>query len=156
MTNSRGVDVVLNSLSEYNLMASWESVATFGHFIEIGKRDIQSNNNFPMWEFNKPKSFSSVDLYHLFQERPNFAKETVKTVMDLLRSKVFHVHQPFQVFGVSELEDVLRRFQSGKNSGKMVVEMRDDDLVRTILDIVPVYIFNKDATFLISGGFGSL
>ena len=43
-THGRGVDVILNSLSGESLVASWECMAPFGRFIELGKADIESNS----------------------------------------------------------------------------------------------------------------
>lgn len=40
LTNQKGVDVVLNSLAGDALVASWECIAPYGRFIEIGKKDI--------------------------------------------------------------------------------------------------------------------
>ena len=48
MTEGKGVDVVLNSLSGDGLRASWECMAAFGRFVEIGKADITSNSGLPM------------------------------------------------------------------------------------------------------------
>jgi hypothetical protein len=36
LTNNKGVDIVINSLSEEMLIASLNCVAMFGHFCEIG------------------------------------------------------------------------------------------------------------------------
>ena len=43
-TNGRGVDLVLNSLSEDKLQASLRCLATSGRFLEIGKYDLSQNN----------------------------------------------------------------------------------------------------------------
>lgn len=43
MTNGRGVDVILNSLAGEFLRRTWDCIAPFGRFIEIGKKDAQSN-----------------------------------------------------------------------------------------------------------------
>lgn len=42
-TGGKGVDVVLNALSGSLLKASWNCIASFGRFVEIGKRDIEQN-----------------------------------------------------------------------------------------------------------------
>jgi fatty acid synthase len=42
-TNGRGVDLVLNSLSEEKLEASLRCLATGGRFLEIGKFDLANN-----------------------------------------------------------------------------------------------------------------
>ena len=47
-TDGRGVDVVLNSVSGEMLEHSFELMAPYGRFIEIGKRDIDSNRGLPM------------------------------------------------------------------------------------------------------------
>jgi fatty acid synthase len=43
-TNGRGVDLVLNSLSEEKLQASVRCLAPQGRFLEIGKYDLANNN----------------------------------------------------------------------------------------------------------------
>lgn len=51
MTNGKGIDIVLNSLSGKGLISSWECIAPFGHFVEIGKRDIHALKDLPMFKF---------------------------------------------------------------------------------------------------------
>lgn len=48
MTRGTGVDVILNSLSGQALRETWECIAPYGRFIEIGKVDIASNSSLPM------------------------------------------------------------------------------------------------------------
>lgn len=43
-TNGRGVDVILNSLSEEKLQASMRCLAKGGRFLEIGKFDLSNDN----------------------------------------------------------------------------------------------------------------
>jgi NADPH:quinone reductase-like Zn-dependent oxidoreductase len=47
-TNGRGVDLVLNSLSEDKLQASVRCLAPRGRFLEIGKFDLMNNNTIGM------------------------------------------------------------------------------------------------------------
>ena len=44
-TNGRGVDLVLNSLSEEKLQASVRCLAIGGRFLEIGKFDLSNNRH---------------------------------------------------------------------------------------------------------------
>ncbi|KAM0165973.1 hypothetical protein ACHAQE_002074 [Botrytis cinerea] len=156
LTNNRGVDVVLNSLSGDMLLASWDCVAPFGRFIEIGKQDILSRSNLPMGQFSQPKTFSSIDLLPLAQKRPDIAKRALQTVVKLIDEKKLHVPQPFNIYGISEIEKVLRLFQSGRNLGKMAIELRNNDSVQAILPRKADYEFEKNATYLIAGGLGGL
>lgn len=45
MTNGRGVDVILNSLAGEFLRRTWNCIAPFGRFIEIGKKDAQDHGH---------------------------------------------------------------------------------------------------------------
>lgn len=53
LTNSRGVDVVLDSLAGVALHETFECLASLGRFIEIGKRDILAYSRLDMAMFNK-------------------------------------------------------------------------------------------------------
>ncbi len=48
MTGGRGVDVILNSVAGQLLQEGFDCLAPLGHFIEIGKRDIQQNSALEM------------------------------------------------------------------------------------------------------------
>ena len=115
-------------------------MSQFGRFVEIGKQDIYSHHHLPMWQFRKIASFSSVDLYPLFSERPAVARAAFEAVMTLFAEKKLKMPQPFTIFGVGEIEDALRLLQSGRGSGKMTIEMRKNDLVRVSVFIVYIEI----------------
>ncbi|KAK0909413.1 DmX-like protein 2, partial [Friedmanniomyces endolithicus] len=51
LTNGKGVDVVLNSLTGEALRQTWHCVAPFGYFIELGQQDILGNTGLDMGPF---------------------------------------------------------------------------------------------------------
>lgn len=61
-TNSRGVDVILNSLAGELLNESWRIIADGGTMVELGKKDILAKNNLPMEPFGRNASFRAMDL----------------------------------------------------------------------------------------------
>ena len=61
-TNGKGVDVVLNSLAGEALRQTWECIAMFGRFIEIGKKDILANSGLEMMPFLRNVTFAGVNL----------------------------------------------------------------------------------------------
>nr|XP_023908643.1 highly reducing polyketide synthase azaB-like [Quercus suber] len=155
-TRGRGVDVVLNSLSGENLVASWESLAPCGRLVEIGKRDIYSHNQLPMWQFRRSCTFAAVDLDVVINEKPQIVQEVFTTIMDLMSKGVFSAPRPLRVYGVSQLLEALKSFQSGDQYGKAVVEMRHDDTVEVLAKPTPSYQFDPKKTYLIAGGLGGL
>lgn len=130
MTNERGVDVVLNSLSKEALLASWECIAPFGRFVELGKMDIESNSKLPMVQFSKNVAFYAVAVDHLSSQKPAVVGNALLSVIDMMEKGLIKVASPLQTYAVSQLEDALRFMQSGKNTGKMVLTFSPLDTVQ--------------------------
>lgn len=133
-TGGKGVDVVLNSLAGDLLRESWASLASFGRFIEIGKRDITSNTRLEMSKFEQNCTFSSVDLTLVAAERPKIMSRVLTAVMALLAKKTIRPIGPISTVGIGEVETALRNLQSGKSSGKVVVDHLADQQVKVCSD----------------------
>jgi NADPH:quinone reductase-like Zn-dependent oxidoreductase len=126
LTKGRGVDVVLNSLSGESLAASWECVAPFGRFIEIGKKDIQAHNKISMSPFEENRTFSAIDLALMTQQRPDLVKKSFYPIMELMGKKILRPANPLVTYGIGNVEGAMRLMQSGKNIGKIVVKVDDE------------------------------
>ncbi|PYI08361.1 hypothetical protein BO78DRAFT_364974 [Aspergillus sclerotiicarbonarius CBS 121057] len=155
-TQGRGVHVVLNSLSGDNLLASWDCLAPYGRFVEIGKKDILDNARLPMLPFNRGVSFSAFDGSIWMVERPDQAERGIRTILDLFRQGVFHVARPLQVLPVSDVHRAFATLADGKTSGKTVIEITPEAVVPTIITRKPTYFFPTDATYVLAGGFGGI
>ncbi|KAI1452810.1 polyketide synthase PksD [Annulohypoxylon moriforme] len=156
VTAGYGVDVVLNSLVGDGLRASLECVAPYGRFIEIGKADINSNASLPMGQFANNLSFSSVDLRHTFAYRKESARELLCKVMELTRDARIRHPEPLHTFGVMAVEDAFRYFQSGKNTGRIVINVDPNAQVQKHIKYRSTWKFNENATYLIVGGLGGI
>ncbi|KAI0138627.1 putative polyketide synthase [Hypoxylon sp. NC0597] len=154
LTQNRGVDVVLNSLAGDALIASWECVASFGRFIEIGKKDIFSHNKLSMFQFARNTSFSAVDIAAMILEKPELVRDALVAICDLFNSNALHLPSPMKSFPVSQVESAFRHLQSGTNLGKVVVEVDPNDTVLAAIKEIPSWKFNPDETFVIAGGLG--
>ena len=75
VTQLRGVDVALNSLSGELLHATWRCVAEFGTMVEIGKRDLLGKGKLDMDVFLANRSYCCVDLDQLCIKRASICKE---------------------------------------------------------------------------------
>jgi NADPH:quinone reductase-like Zn-dependent oxidoreductase len=128
-TGGRGVDLVLNSLAGEELRASWECIAPYGRFLEIGKKDIFSHGKLPMFQFAQNVSFSAIDIAAMTKERPQLIQKSLKAVVDLLVQKKISVASPLRVYSVHEIEDAFRYLQSGLNAGGVAVEIDQDAVV---------------------------
>ena len=97
--------------------------------MEIGKRDINSHGKLSMWQFDKNATFSAIDIVPILRQRPSLVRRTFDTIMGLIAAKKFHTPEPLQTYVISEVENAFRNFQSGRNFGKMIIEMRKHDSV---------------------------
>ena len=130
MTNKKGVDVVLNSTAGEILHQSWQCLAPLGRFIEIGKRDLVQNSNLEMGKFVESVSFSAIDLGVVADTKPNVFKRILTDVINMYENKIIHALSPITVYSVSEIQQAMRQMQSGKHSGKTVIEAGSEDIVQ--------------------------
>jgi NADPH:quinone reductase-like Zn-dependent oxidoreductase len=120
-TSDEGVDVVLNSLAGDQLRETWDCLAHFGRFIEIGKRDIAANTRLEMARFEHNALFASVDLTVVARERPRVMKRVLGEVFELRSRSLIRPITPIATFPISEVESAFRALQGGKVMGKVVV-----------------------------------
>lgn len=130
MTNGRGVDVILNSLSGESLQGSWECLAPFGRFVEIGMNDILTGSQISMRPLSENRTFTAVNLVHMLEQRPAVIEKTMQSILALAGDGRIGAPQPLHVYRTSEIEEAFRYLQGGKNTGKTVVEIDDDEIVR--------------------------
>jgi acyl transferase domain-containing protein/NADPH:quinone reductase-like Zn-dependent oxidoreductase/SAM-dependent methyltransferase len=155
VTQGRGVDVVLNSLTGRLLEASWECVAPFGRFIEIGLSDAYSRNKLPMFPFLKGISFSCFNL-DLFQSG-ELHDRLMDNVFKLLVTGKIRPPTPLHTFPLGKIENAFRFLHSGESTGKLVVEVSKQDVLPVISSREESgFKFPLDATYLISGGLGGV
>ncbi|KAK4163727.1 putative polyketide synthase protein [Cladorrhinum sp. PSN259] len=162
VTSGAGVDVILNSLAGDLLKETWDCLAPFGRFIEIGKRDITNNTRLEMAKFDSNVSFASVDLTLVAAARPQLMDKTLTAVMSLMCSETVRPIGPITVFGLSDVEKAFRLLQSGKTMGKLVVVPKHGEAnkIRATHPTNNKAAINmslrEDATYLVVGGTGGL
>lgn len=154
-TNGQGVDLVLNSLAGDALRETWNSLAHFGRFIEIGKRDIVGNSRLEMSRFEHNAMFASVDLTVVAAERPKTMKRLLSDVFDLISKGLARPISPITIFPISDVETAFRTLQSGKTMGKIVVVPHPDDQVKAV-PAKTKQLLLPDSTYIIIGGTGGL
>ncbi|KAH8586816.1 hypothetical protein B0O99DRAFT_748056 [Bisporella sp. PMI_857] len=133
LTAGRGVDVVLNSLAADLLRVSWNCVAMFGRFIEIGKHDISLNVGLEMQNFHKNTTFASVDLMKLRDFRAEQIQGCFSRMLDLLKQKAVGFVQPLNIVRFPEIEGAFRALQNGRQWGKWIAVPNLDDTLKDSL-----------------------
>ncbi len=120
MTGGKGADVIMNSLAGEALRLTWNCIAPYGRFIELGARDITVNTRLEMTNFLKNPMFAAFNLVYLIRNKRDVADKVWADVMDLFRSKSITGPTPLHAYPMSAVEDALRIMQTGKHIGKLV------------------------------------
>ncbi|MCC6696544.1 MAG: SDR family NAD(P)-dependent oxidoreductase [Candidatus Hydrogenedentes bacterium] len=150
ITEGRGVDVVLNSLAGKALLQSVACLASFGRFIEIGKRDIYENLQLGLRPFSKTLTFTSLDLGRAIEHVPDTVKRLLEDIVSLLDEGVLKA-LPARVYPLSEVHAAFRHMAQARHIGKIVLTLRDGALACTTWRKPAI---RSDATYLITGAFG--
>ncbi|KAI6783592.1 uncharacterized protein J7T54_005621 [Emericellopsis cladophorae] len=148
LTNGYGVDVVLNSLSGEMFRESCNSLAPFGRFVEIGRKDLMENALMPMEFLLNNITFAYVDLAHVIVTRKSLAHK-------LFASRAV---QPVKLtkFPISQIGEAFRLVQAGKHTGKVLLTVEPEQKVQVVEPKpLPVQL-HSDATYLVVGGLGGL
>ncbi|KAH7109104.1 fatty acid synthase S-acetyltransferase [Dendryphion nanum] len=156
-TNTRGVDLVLNSLSGQLLNTTWSCVAPFGKMIELGKAHKEAGN-FELSKFLTNRSYSCVDLDQIWDE-PKVANKLANRVMSLLREGHITV-LPTQTFAAGLVYEGFKLMQEERHIGRICISLRTDRGI----NLLPTEIKNRpkslslgvNCSYLLVGGLGGL
>ncbi|KAF2150161.1 reducing type I polyketide synthase [Myriangium duriaei CBS 260.36] len=156
LTDGRGVDVILNSLAGISLLRSWDCLAPYGRFVEIGKKDILENWSLPMIHFNRCRSFMAFDGIAWIKERPADVGRLLSTIVNMFSEGHLRTAQPLHVNNITEVASVFRRLADGKSGGKTVIQIMPETVIPAILKRRTIYTLESDKTYVIAGGLGGV
>jgi NADPH:quinone reductase-like Zn-dependent oxidoreductase len=119
-TQNRGVNLVLNTLSGEGVAAGLDCLATFGHFLQLDKKDIALNQSLPLGNFNRGLSFHAIDIAllptdealtrHIFSELNNLFQQRY----------VYPI--PYKVYPYYELGEALNYMSRSEHIGKLAID----------------------------------
>jgi acyl transferase domain-containing protein/NADPH:quinone reductase-like Zn-dependent oxidoreductase/NAD(P)-dependent dehydrogenase (short-subunit alcohol dehydrogenase family)/SAM-dependent methyltransferase len=155
-TRGNGVDVVLNSLSGQMLIDSWDCVAPFGTFVEIGKTDIHGRSQLNMANFEKHITFASVDVGRLYLRRPDAAARMLGEIFGLVDQGVLKSPYPVTTYPMTQIEDAFRVMAARKHVGKVVLTADEQTMVRATRPKPPALHLHREGTYIVSGGVGDI
>ena len=156
MTNGRGVDCIINSLSGEALRRTWRCIAPFGTFIEIGMKDILGNTGLEMRPFLQDATFTFFNLKHVMTANPSLMAEIIEGTFDFLRQGISRPVSPVTVYPVSEVENAFRLMQTGKHRGKIAITWDGKDVVPVLHHASNTLRLDENATYVLVGGLGGL
>ncbi|KAI0879040.1 hypothetical protein GGS24DRAFT_486779 [Hypoxylon argillaceum] len=156
LTQGRGVDVVVNSLAGEGLRKSWECLAPYGRFIEVGKKDILGNSGLDMRPFLRNTLFACVNLEDMMTADPRRSFTLVSKVLQLFQQGAIGLIRPIAVHDFTEVESVFRTMQRGAHIGKLVLRVTPESRVLAAPQKSIRMNLDPSSTYLLVGGLGGL
>ncbi|KAI0115870.1 polyketide synthase [Nemania sp. FL0031] len=153
LTRSRGVDIVLNCLSGDSAIASWDCVAPFGRFVELGLKDSSTH---AVRNLGRNIRFEQFDFVYLMNNDPVRAQRVFQRAMKQVLAGVYPRRTPIIDYSLSQAYDAFRDMQSRECIGKVVLEPHHDDVVSVMPSQNPTTRLDPNASFVIVGGLGGL
>lgn len=143
LTDGRGVDIVLNSLSGDLIDASFRALARGGRFVEIGKRGIKT----PEWveALDRGLCYFIVDWGETGAREPALIGGILGRLVEELRNGTL-TPLPRHGFALDDAQHAFRFMAQAQHIGKIVVVHRAPE---------PVAV-RRDATYLVTGGLSGL
>ncbi|XP_063406377.1 fatty acid synthase-like [Mytilus trossulus] len=157
MTEGKGVNLVLNSLSEEKLQASIRVIADHGRFLEIGKFDLSKNTPLGMSIFLKNVTFHGILLDALFEEDNQDWKEVSTLLTQGVQSGTVRPLK-YTEFNNNKVEEAFRFMAQGQHIGKILIKVRDvtdDTSIHTLLALPKSYC-HPTKSYIITGGLGGM
>ncbi|OQE83792.1 hypothetical protein PENNAL_c0030G06593 [Penicillium nalgiovense] len=156
LTGGRGADVIVNSLAGEALRQSWNCIAPYGRFVELGQRDITINTRLDMAPFARNASFTAYNLAYTMRVDPQAARDVLVEVLSLFSHGELRGPEPLETYGFSELQQAFRKMQTGRHMGKLVAIAKPDDIVKHIAVTNRSPLLRSDAAYLLVGGLGGI
>ncbi|GER91158.1 polyketide synthase [Dictyobacter vulcani] len=155
ITDGAGVDVVLNSLAGEALTRSFALLANHGRFLELGKKDIQLNNQLSLSPFERNLSFSAIDISLLLRERPQRMLPLLHEILHKFETHTF-VPLPTREFPLVETVEAFRFLAQAKHIGKIAISFDAVPAEASDHTDLDTALFNAYSSYLITGGLGGL
>lgn len=152
-TEGEGVDIVLNSLAGEAITKSLSVLRAYGRFLELGKTDIYMNRMIGLEPFQNNLSYHAIDMDRMFRQRPQKIAAILRAVGERFAAGDYRP-LPYTEFPITQVVDAYRYMSQRKNIGKVIVTMAaqstGEGMTKQTVRIRP------DATYLVTGGLGSL
>mgnify|MGYP005984904319 FL=1 len=125
-TRNKGVDIILNSLSEDKLQASIRCLAQGGKFMEIGKYDLANDSSLNLLFMEKEISYHGILFDVVFRNFKEMTSIVVKRLIEGI-GEGFVKPLPRALFSADEVEKSYKYMMTGKHIGKILIKLRNEE-----------------------------
>jgi acyl transferase domain-containing protein/surfactin synthase thioesterase subunit/acyl carrier protein len=156
ITEGKGVDMIINSISGDMLVKSVDLLATSGHFFELGKRDIFDNRHINLYKLRDNCAFHIIDLELALQFGD--PKDWVKMLEEAMRQYQVGLIKPLQVqsFDLADLREAFELHQKATSIGKLALNFGSHKPIQVVSHASTHPVNERNGTYIITGGTGGV
>lgn len=148
VTCGKGVDVVLSSRSGEIAYQNFASLAPYGIYLDISKKDIMSNAAMDMKFFNHNLSYISIDIDRMLIEKKEKVAALLKDLAGYIESEVL-TSLPSYIFDIDNLFEAFSQIKENRPPGNVVINFSNKPV-----EVITRYkgSVQEEGTYLITGG----
>lgn len=151
-TAGHGAEVIINCLSGTLLQVSFNCLASYGRFIQIGKYDMEENNFIGMSVFLKNTSFIHVDFQYISELTKDEKKEIHDAIQDGL--ELLSVRPlPRKSIESQDISNILKELKNTSIVGKILIKVNNNvTLNKFNVNKPSQFICDAKSSYLVYGG----
>lgn len=158
LTGGRAADVIFSSAYVSPTVAHecWRTIASFGRFIEIGRKNVLRRSALDTIPTNRGASYMAFDILDLYSQKPHLLSGYLRQTTVLYRQKLIPAIGPIQKRNISEFDSAVVSFSDDFANKKTVIEHTESDGLIDVLPRRAELNFRPDATYFLVGCLGGL
>ncbi len=153
LTAGAGVDIVFNSLNGEFITKNLDVLRIGGCYVELGKLGILSPTQ--MHEQRPDVTYFPFDLLEIALRQPETLHQLLNDFKEALRVGRM-TPLPYQSFAMEEVVPAFRYMAQSKHIGKIILTLPETFAANAAVPATPSIKIQEDASYLITGGLGSL
>jgi NADPH:quinone reductase-like Zn-dependent oxidoreductase len=157
-TGGVAADVVFSSAYVSPTVAHecWRDIATFGRFIEIGRKISLKRSALDTVPLARGASYMAFDIIELYHQKPQLLSAYLRQTLSLYRQNAISLVSPIEKRNIAEYDHAVAAFSDDFAAKKTVIEYAESD---GLIDVQPRRMqirFRPDATYFLVGCLGGL
>lgn len=151
-TDGRGIDVILSAQTGDAQRESLDLLASYGRYIEVGKKDIADDAGLPLHAFNRNLLYAAVDIDRLLAEKPDRIRLLMGEILAGFEAGAFRAPE-CDIRPAAEAGAAFQDLAQSRHRGKIVLDF-SEGTVDAVSAPNEQGLLRQDASYLVTGGTG--
>ncbi|PVH98499.1 KR-domain-containing protein, partial [Periconia macrospinosa] len=158
LTGGRPADVVFSSsyVSPTVAQGCWREIATFGRFIETGRKNVLKRGALHTVPTNRGACYMAFDTLDIYKQKPGLLSSYLKHITELYRAGNIAVTASIEKKNISEYDRAVASFSDNFTSPKTIIEYAESSATIEVLPRRAELDLHADATYFLVGCLGGL